>query len=73
MQQLNASADQWFAKHRERKRGLELTVKRTPQQEAEENVILEKAAQIQAARKAEQIQALRKAPPAPTPPQAGMC
>lgn len=56
---------------RERKRGLELSVKRTPQQEAEENVILEQAAQIQAARKAEQAQAQRKAPLAPAP-QAGV-
>ncbi|DBA74706.1 hypothetical protein WJX79_003116 [Trebouxia sp. C0005] len=57
---------------RERKRGLEMSVNRTPQQEAEENTILEQAAQIQAARKAEQaqLQAQRKAaappPPAPT-------
>lgn len=54
---------------RERKRGLEMSVSRTPQQEAEENVILEQAAQIQTARKAEQaqIQAQRKAA-APPPP-----
>ena len=55
--------------HRERKRGLELSVSRTPQQEAEENAILEQAATIQAARKAEQaqLQAQRKAA-APPPP-----
>ncbi|KAL3131021.1 hypothetical protein ABBQ38_000343 [Trebouxia sp. C0009 RCD-2024] len=57
---------------RERKRGLELAVSRTPQQEAEENAILEQAAIIQAARKAEQaqLQAQRKAaapPPAVAP------
>ena len=55
---------------RERKRGLEMSVSRTPQQEAEENVILEQAAQIQTARKAEQaqIQAQRKAAAPPPPP-----
>ena len=52
---------------RERKRGLELSVSRTPQQEAEENAILEQAATIQAARKAE-LQAQRKAA---APPPAG--
>lgn len=46
-----------------------MSVNRTPQQEAEENTILEQAAQIQAARKAEQaqLQAQRKAA-APPPP-----
>lgn len=57
--------------NRERKRGLELAVSRTPQQEAEENAILEQAAIIQAARKAEQaqLQAQRKAA---APPPAGL-
>ena len=57
---------------RERKRGLEMMVNRTPQQEAEENAILEQAAQIQAARKAEQaqLQAQRKAA---NPAQPGTC
>ena len=52
-----------FLDFRERKRGLEMMVSRTPQQEAEENAILEQAAQIQAVRKAEQaaLQAQRKA------------
>jgi len=50
-----------------------MSVNRTPQQEAEENTVLEQAAQIQAARKAEQaqlqaqLQAQRKAA-APPPP-----
>lgn len=57
--------------NRERKRGLELSVSRTPQQEAEETAILEQAATIQAARKAEQaqLQAQRKAA---APPPAGL-
>ena len=46
-----------------------MSVNRTPQQEAEENTILEQAAQIQAARKAEQaqLQAQRKAATPPPP------
>jgi len=46
-----------------------MSVNRTPQQEAEENTVIEQAAQIQAARKAEQaqLQAQRKAA-APPPP-----
>ncbi len=48
-----------------------MSVSRTPQQEAEENAILEQAAQVQATRKAEQaaLQAQRK-PAAPPPPGA---
>lgn len=62
-----------FGCNRERKRGLEMSVSRTPQQEAEENAILEQAATIQAARKAEQaqIQAQRKA--AAPPPAGATC
>lgn len=47
-----------------------MSVSRTPQQEAEENVILEQAAQIQAARKAEQAQ-LQSQRKAAAPPQPG--
>ena len=63
----------WFTcvGNRERKRGLELSVSRTPQQEAEENAILEQAATIQAARKAEQAQLLAQRKAA-APPPAGL-
>ena len=47
-----------------------MSVNRTPQQEAEENTILEQAAQIQAARKAEQAQ-LQSQRKAAAPPQPG--
>ena len=60
-----------FVGNRERKRGLELSVGRTPQQEAEENAILEQAATIQAARKAEQAQLLAQRKAA-APPLAGL-